>query len=108
MRTKLDENSPLTYFVSISTFFSDQLRSNESTYDISNLSYSRFVQAEARAEFAERSVQKLQKEVDRLEGKLSCLMNTNFIPLYLTTIHPNQPCSPILVALIHFLNVGWS
>ena len=25
-------------------------------------------QAEARAEFAERSVQKLQKEVDRLEG----------------------------------------
>jgi hypothetical protein len=28
-----------------------------------------FYQAEARAEFAERSVQKLQKEVDRLEGK---------------------------------------
>jgi hypothetical protein len=28
-----------------------------------------FSQAEARAEFAERSVQKLQKEVDRLEGK---------------------------------------
>jgi hypothetical protein len=28
-----------------------------------------WVQAEARAEFAERSVQKLQKEVDRLEGK---------------------------------------
>ena len=27
-----------------------------------------FTQAEARAEFAERSVQKLQKEVDRLEG----------------------------------------
>jgi len=27
-------------------------------------------EAEARAEFAERSVQKLQKEVDRLEGKL--------------------------------------
>ena len=27
-------------------------------------------QAEARAEFAERSVQKLQKEVDRLEGDL--------------------------------------
>ena len=26
------------------------------------------LQAEARAEFAERSVQKLQKEVDRLEG----------------------------------------
>ena len=29
-----------------------------------------FFQAEARAEFAERSVQKLQKEVDRLEGEL--------------------------------------
>lgn len=28
----------------------------------------RILQAEARAEFAERSVQKLQKEVDRLEG----------------------------------------
>ena len=27
------------------------------------------IQAEARAEFAERSVQKLQKEVDRLEGE---------------------------------------
>ena len=29
-----------------------------------------FAQAEARAEFAERSVQKLQKEVDRLEDEL--------------------------------------
>jgi len=29
-----------------------------------------FFQAEARAEFAERSVQKLQKEVDRLEEDL--------------------------------------
>nr|CAD7423155.1 unnamed protein product [Timema monikensis] len=29
-----------------------------------------FLQAEARAEFAERSVQKLQKEVDRLEDEL--------------------------------------
>lgn len=28
-------------------------------------------QAESRAEFAERSVQKLQKEVDRLEGWLN-------------------------------------
>lgn len=28
------------------------------------------LQAEARAEFAERSVQKLQKEVDRLEGNI--------------------------------------
>ena len=31
-----------------------------------------FHQAEARAEFAERSVQKLQKEVDRLEGIYVC------------------------------------
>lgn len=31
----------------------------------------KYLQAEARAEFAERSVQKLQKEVDRLEGNLS-------------------------------------
>ena len=33
-------------------------------------------QAEARAEFAERSVTKLQKEVDRLEGK-KCLVKTS-------------------------------
>ena len=32
-----------------------------------------FHQAEARAEFAERSVQKLQKEVDRLEGIYACI-----------------------------------
>lgn len=31
-----------------------------------------YKQAEARAEFAERSVQKLQKEVDRLEGMSVC------------------------------------
>lgn len=32
-------------------------------------------QAEARAEFAERSVQKLQKEVDRLEGnRIDCVV----------------------------------
>lgn len=35
------------------------------------------VQAEARAEFAERSVQKLQKEVDRLEG-MSVLQLFNY------------------------------
>lgn len=36
------------------------------------------LQAEARAEFAEKTVKKLQKEVDRLEGKLcsSTLKNT--------------------------------
>lgn len=33
-------------------------------------------QAEARAEFAERSVQKLQKEVDRLEGNIILLQST--------------------------------
>ena len=33
-----------------------------------------FHQAEARAEFAERSVQKLQKEVDRLEGIYFCFL----------------------------------
>ena len=37
-----------------------------------------FFQAEARAEFAERSVQKLQKEVDRLEG----IFFVNFLPFY--------------------------
>lgn len=35
-------------------------------------------QAEARAEFAERSVQKLQKEVDRLEGMVFMNFFTNF------------------------------
>ena len=34
-----------------------------------------FHQAEARAEFAERSVTKLQKEVDRLEGKETFWLN---------------------------------
>lgn len=38
------------------------------------------VQAEARAEFAEKTVKKLQKEVDRLEGLLSdpCSIITNY------------------------------
>ena len=38
-----------------------------------------FHQAEARAEFAERSVTKLQKEVDRLEGKETFWLNHFFI-----------------------------
>ena len=42
-----------------------------------------FAQAEARAEFAERSVQKLQKEVDRLEGK-----NINFYFKQTILIYP--------------------
>ena len=36
-------------------------------------------QAEARAEFAERSVQKLQKEVDRLEGMNLLFLANNSI-----------------------------
>ena len=39
-----------------------------------------FRQAEARAEFAERSVQKLQKEVDRLEGKFSEDLSSSAAP----------------------------
>lgn len=35
------------------------------------------LQAETRAEFAERSVQKLQKEVDRLEGQLDARFSHN-------------------------------
>jgi hypothetical protein len=42
-----------------------------------NITLSR--QAEARAEFAERSVQKLQKEVDRLEGMFSDQLSFKFI-----------------------------
>ena len=38
-----------------------------------------FAQAEARAEFAERSVQKLQKEVDRLEGENFYFKQTTLI-----------------------------
>lgn len=43
------------------------------------------LQAEARAEFAERSVQKLQKEVDRLEGNIPFLLilRTHKLQIYL-------------------------
>jgi tropomyosin-1 len=44
-------------------------REDEYKTQIKNLT-KRLKQAEARAEFAERSVQKLQKEVDRLEDEL--------------------------------------
>ena len=55
-------------------------------------------QAEARAEFAERSVQKLQKEVDRLEGdfffrictifwKVNCCIKFLFIDLATSYFH---------------------
>ena len=40
-----------------------------------------YSQAEARAEFAERSVQKLQKEVDRLEGVYSIILLLKIIIL---------------------------
>lgn len=41
---------------------------NLNNYLKKNIFFLSKIQAEARAEFAERSVQKLQKEVDRLEG----------------------------------------
>lgn len=48
-----------------------------------------FVQAEARAEFAERSVQKLQKEVDRLEGMF--LIHASKSPVYtIPDIHTHR------------------
>ncbi|KAG0701377.1 Tropomyosin [Chionoecetes opilio] len=50
------------------------------------------LQAEARAEFAERSVQKLQKEVDRLEGWGRCP------PSFLPWSSPSRPCMPALKA----------
>ena len=48
-------------------------------------------QAEARAEFAERSVQKLQKEVDRLEGD-----HLFFLIFERSTYLPNFPESKLL------------
>lgn len=63
-------------------------------------------QAEARAEFAERSVQKLQKEVDRLEGKI-CItpwlfLKTFNIGLMLHKCTWNNSISP---ETIHFCNI---
>lgn len=46
------------------------------------------VQAEARAEFAEKTVKKLQKEVDRLEGLLSdpcSIITTHYLGVDCTT-----------------------
>lgn len=45
------------------------------------------VQAEARAEFAERSVQKLQKEVDRLEGEFVGVQSRDWPPSPLSSIY---------------------
>lgn len=71
---------------------SEYNRSNKSNVKISlaSILIANFAlsQAEARAEFAERSVQKLQKEVDRLEGtygyyavKMSSLIAENMSPM---------------------------
>lgn len=43
-------------------------------------------QAEARAEFAERSVQKLQKEVDRLEGNYFTDRHSKFVIITINII----------------------
>lgn len=53
-----------------------------------------FIKAEARAEFAERSVQKLQKEVDRLEGEffvqVYLLVCFNFYLFFLINLRINM------------------
>lgn len=53
------------------------------------------MQAEARAEFAEKTVKKLQKEVDRLEGKFPRLNYKNI------SIKNNNVC-------IHIINIHFS
>jgi len=49
-----------------------------------------FAQAEARAEFAERSVQKLQKEVDRLEGAYTTKKEYLYIDILIIFIFFNN------------------
>jgi hypothetical protein len=49
------------------------------------------LQAEARAEFAEKSVKKLQKEVDRLEGM--------FVTVPVVCSHPNHQIYPVIYLL---------
>lgn len=53
------------------------------------------LQAEARAEFAEKTVKKLQKEVDRLEGKFPRL-NYKHISVICNNVH------------IHIINIRFS
>lgn len=60
-----------------------------------------FVQAEARAEFAERSVQKLQKEVDRLEGMF--LIHASKSPVHtIPNIHTHRNTIVSLVIRKHY------
>ena len=49
--------------------------------------YLHICQAEARAEFAERSVQKLQKEVDRLEGNIYNIQTILLFTFYLDSFY---------------------
>jgi hypothetical protein len=67
-------------------------------------------QAEARAEFAERSVQKLQKEVDRLEGTMSFLLAYTLILFQFCSprvclssihIHAEQCLKPFIIEVIY-------
>ena len=67
-------------------------------------------QAEARAEFAERSVQKLQKEVDRLEGTMSFLFSYTLISFQFCSprvrlssihIHAEQCFKPFIIEVIY-------
>jgi hypothetical protein len=57
------------------------------------------LKAEARAEFAERAVMKLQKEVDRLEGKhlLKIFLQKSLIILLITDewAHEKEKCKAI-------------
>jgi hypothetical protein len=65
------------------------------------------LQAEARAEFAEKSVKKLQKEVDRLEGMC--------VSALVAFSHTNQRFCPVhhllgktlLAWLVHVVLLGW-
>ena len=65
------DNRPTTASLSLLLTFWRQANQREESYkeQIKTLT-AKLKQAEARAEFAERSVQKLQKEVDRLEDEL--------------------------------------
>jgi hypothetical protein len=69
-------------------------------------------QAEARAEFAERSVQKLQKEVDRLEGK-SHMFIVNLLYWLIETLDThteyflyvtNHKSSLLIIQFIYYIN----
>lgn len=74
-----------------------KVKSAHYLYDIDLL-----LQAEARAEFAEKTVKKLQKEVDRLEGKSYDLVlktisikQNNFIKMRVLFCEFNEICAAI-------------